>query len=157
MNVHYRKTYRAKRRQRKGAAVTEFALIVPLLALITMGAIDVGQSINVSQVVNDASREGARQASRGDIESVDQVTASVRAFVADAFPNIPRDQLSAAVSVDVHDQGGNAIPSGDLTSVDSGARVVVRVSLPFNVVQLTDFLPGFDKITVQTTTVMRRD
>ena len=157
MNIHYRRTDRTKRHPRKGAAVTEFALIVPLLTLITMGAIDVGQSIIVSQVINDASREGARQASRGDTESVGQVNAKVRAFVADAFPNISRDQLSAAVSVDVQDQSGNAIAGGDLTSVNSGDRVVIRVSVPFGRMALTHFLPGFDQITVQTTTVMRRE
>ena len=56
-------------RARKGAAVAEFALLVPVLVLLALGAIDAGQLVNVSQVVNDASREGARLAARSEIRS----------------------------------------------------------------------------------------
>jgi Flp pilus assembly protein TadG len=144
-------------RKRKGAAVTEFALVAPLIVLITMGAIDAGQAINVAQVISNASREGARQASYSDVVSVGQVDGVVREFIANAFPGIPSDQLSARVVVDVHDQNGNGIASGDLTTLESGSPVTVHVSLQFGIVQLTKFIPGFDQIVVQTTTVMRRE
>ncbi len=48
-----------KRQRRSGAAAVEFALVAPLLVLITFGSIDIGGLLQVSQLVSNASREGA--------------------------------------------------------------------------------------------------
>ena len=127
------------------------------MALIAMGAIDVGQSINAAQVVSDSSREGARYAARNGVSSVQEVEQIVSEFIANAFPNVSGEDLSAAITVAVEDENGYAIAAGDLTTVDAGASVAVRVQLQFNVVQLTQFVPGFDGVTMETTTVMRRE
>jgi Flp pilus assembly protein TadG len=46
----------------KGQALTEFALILPLLIVIVGGAVDFGLLFLVSNVVQNASREGVRVA-----------------------------------------------------------------------------------------------
>jgi Flp pilus assembly protein TadG len=54
------------RRQRdgqRGAAAVEFALVLPILLTLTMGAIDWGYYFFVDQMVTNAAREGARAGS----------------------------------------------------------------------------------------------
>ena len=60
---HYSRR-RARRRKycEKGAAVVEFALVAPLLMLLTMGMMEVGRLVMVKQLLVNASREGARLA-----------------------------------------------------------------------------------------------
>jgi Flp pilus assembly protein TadG len=48
--------------QRQGAALVEFALVAPIMILFTMGLIDMGRMTMVKQLLINASREGARQA-----------------------------------------------------------------------------------------------
>jgi Flp pilus assembly protein TadG len=50
------------RRNRKGAAVVEFAVVAPLFVLLMMGMIEMGRAVQIQQVLTNASREGARLA-----------------------------------------------------------------------------------------------
>ncbi len=50
------------RKNRKGAAAVEFALIAPVFFLLVFGMIEFGRMIMVQQIVTNASREGARMA-----------------------------------------------------------------------------------------------
>jgi Flp pilus assembly protein TadG len=45
---------------RKGQALAEFALILPVLFLLIAGIIEFGRAWNIKQAVTDAAREGAR-------------------------------------------------------------------------------------------------
>ncbi len=45
---------------RWGAAATEFAVVAPVMILLTMGMIEVGRLVMVKQMMVNASREGAR-------------------------------------------------------------------------------------------------
>jgi hypothetical protein len=45
-----------------GGAAVEFALVLPLLLVVTMGVIEFGRAFNHSHVITDAAREGARRA-----------------------------------------------------------------------------------------------
>jgi Flp pilus assembly protein TadG len=57
------KTTRQKRKQaRAGAAVVEFAIVGPLMIMLTMGMMEVGRAVMVKQLLVNASREGARMA-----------------------------------------------------------------------------------------------
>jgi Flp pilus assembly protein TadG len=48
--------------ERRGAAVVEFAIIVPLLFMLVFGIIEFGRMMMVQQVATNAAREGARKA-----------------------------------------------------------------------------------------------
>jgi hypothetical protein len=50
------------RRNQKGAALIEFAIILPLLLLLVFGSIEFGLLFYNKQVITNASREGARAA-----------------------------------------------------------------------------------------------
>ena len=47
-------------RGRKGQALAEFALILPVVFLLIAGIIEFGRAWNIKQAVTDAAREGAR-------------------------------------------------------------------------------------------------
>jgi Flp pilus assembly protein TadG len=49
---------------RRGASVAEMALLMPLLLLLAVGVADLGRAFHSYIVINNASREGARYASR---------------------------------------------------------------------------------------------
>jgi Flp pilus assembly protein TadG len=53
---------RIKRTRNYGAAVVEFAVVGPLMVMLTMGMIEVGRMVMVKQLIVNASREGARTA-----------------------------------------------------------------------------------------------
>jgi Flp pilus assembly protein TadG len=47
-------------RDRRGQALAEFALVLPLVLLFMAGIIEMGRAWNIYQAVTDAAREGAR-------------------------------------------------------------------------------------------------
>lgn len=138
---------------RNGAAAVEAAIVIPLIALILLGSIDVGQSVYVAQVVNEASREGARQACRFDTKSEETVRTTVRNFVRDSFSGL----ADASVEVNFSNNAGEAIPSGDLSTMSSGAPVTVQVVLDYDSVRWTPGFIGLGGRTIETTTIMRRE
>ena len=71
------KTRRVRSQCRRGAAVTEFAVVAPVFFLMVVGFLEFGRALMVQQVLINASRVGARQAittsaTTGDVESVVQ-------------------------------------------------------------------------------------
>ena len=56
------KLCRSCRRDRRGAAVVEFALVAPIFFLLVFGMIEYGRMVMVQQILTNASREGARRA-----------------------------------------------------------------------------------------------
>ena len=73
--------------RRSGVAAVECALVAPLLVLVVLSAIDVGQFINVSQVVDNGAREGVRKAIR-DTSAVTGALREVGAIL-DLHPSAP--------------------------------------------------------------------
>ena len=144
-------------RDRRGAAVVEFACVLPLLILIVLGTIGAGQFVNVAQIVTNASREGARQASRVTVTNESEVESAVQGFLAEAFPGVPTDDLNAALTVEVLDSAGTAIVDGDLTTISSGSSFSVQVTFPFDTVQWIAGSPIFSGQSIQTATMMRRE
>jgi len=69
------KLCRSCRRQRRGTAVVEFALVAPLFFLLVMGMIEYGRMVMVQQILTNASREGARRAVLDGITTANVQTA----------------------------------------------------------------------------------
>ena len=51
-----------RRVRRRGAALVEFALVMPLLLLLLVGIMEFGRAWSQTQVITDAARQGARLA-----------------------------------------------------------------------------------------------
>lgn len=62
------------RLNRLGAAATEFAVVAPIMILLTMGMIEVGRMVMVKQIMVNASREGARLGVLPGVSNADVVT-----------------------------------------------------------------------------------
>ncbi|MEI7685220.1 MAG: TadE/TadG family type IV pilus assembly protein [Planctomycetota bacterium] len=73
----FRRPYRSAH-SRKGVAAVEFAVVLPIMALLIVGLWEVGRMVEVQQYLANACREGARQASTGV-----KTTAQVQQVVVD--------------------------------------------------------------------------
>ena len=71
----------ANNRQRRGAAIVEFAVVLPLLLTLLFGIIDFGWVFLVRQTLTNAAREGARVAVLRT-STVDDVGTRVRQVMA---------------------------------------------------------------------------
>lgn len=125
------------RRDQRGVALVEFALLLPLVALLVMGTVDMGRAYSLQNRLKNASREGAAYAQveptrvQGCINGGD---ATITKRVTDEDADL---SSVAGFSVQVLDAAGNPI-TGCAASVASGSKVRVRVSAAFDV--LTPFV-----------------
>lgn len=137
--------------QRRGAAVVECALTAPLLALLLLGALEVGQYIHVSQSVCNASRIGARLAARQDTDDVQTIVSEIEDYLdANGIP-------PASISVTVTDADGTTISGTGLSDVDSGQSISVQVEVEFAFIRNVHFLNHLDGASNTSITIMRRD
>jgi len=102
-------------------AAVEFALAAPLLLLILLGIWEVGRLVEVQQLLNNAAREGGRQASTG------QKTASQVQTVALNYLTLAGINTTGA-SVTVT----NLTSGLDPTSANQMDHFQIAVSLPFD-------------------------
>jgi Flp pilus assembly protein TadG len=133
--------YRSCRRNRRGAAVVEFAIVAPIFFGFTLGMIEVGRGVMVQQILTNASREGARKAVLDD-----QTTAGIQSFVVTYLQNA---SIGGSPTVNIN-------PSLPTASGYNGP-VTVTVSVPFSQVSWGPtpiFLKG---ATLTASTVMRRE
>jgi Flp pilus assembly protein TadG len=139
----------ATRRGERGAAAVEFALVLPVLLMIVLGAIDWGWYFYVRQVVTNAAREGARA---GAVNAVSAAGAEADGrAAATAYLN----GLSLAA-------GGRSVSATTLDLPLGGTTLhTVQVVVTYPVGSLTGFsLPGFTSLapsTVTATAQMRRE
>ncbi len=76
-----------RRTGRPAAAAVEFAIVLPILLLVVYGILEVGRLVQVMQVLHNAAREGARQASTATA-SLSEIKANVKTYIQGAEPSI---------------------------------------------------------------------
>jgi Flp pilus assembly protein TadG len=135
---------RARRSSRRGLAAVEFAVVLPLLTTILLGATDFGRFSHSAIAVANAARSGAAYASMNPWNSSTQTawTAGIRQAVT--------DELSQTVAFDSTELTVNVT---NIVEVGGLRRVSVQVTYPFSTTVTWPFLPSsFD---LQQTVVMR--
>ena len=90
--------------EHRGVATVEFAIVAPVLVILLVGVLDVGQLVNVSHVVSSASREGARTAARRSTTNVSAVRSVVSNYLHTSFSKVPPATLDAATQIKVKKQ-----------------------------------------------------
>jgi Flp pilus assembly protein TadG len=142
--------------RRRGTAVVEFALVSPVLLIIAIGLIDVGQFISIGQIVNNASREGSRVAIRDYTDSVSEVEAAVLTYMTNALSEVSAETINSALQVVVR-EGNGTVAGEDLSLVNSGQELRVEVTFDYQNVRWApnSFLGAYTVI--QATTIMRRE
>lgn len=134
------KLCRSCRKQRRGAAVVEFAVVAPLFIMLVFGMIEYGRMVMVQQLIVNAAREGARLGVLDGATTAD-VTSAVNGYLNNASIS------GATVTVS---------PSPP-SSAGYGAPVSVTVSIPFSQVSWLPSPMYLGGKTLTTTTVMRRE
>ena len=114
--------YRHRPMSRAGTAAVELALLMPLIVILLLGVWEVGRMLNISQILSNAAREGARQASAGQNTS-SQVQQVVLNYLQDA--GIP----TANVTVTTSDL---TAPGTDPTNAAQLDQLQVVVTIPFS-------------------------
>jgi Flp pilus assembly protein TadG len=139
----------APRCARRGQAVTELALVIPILLMVLIGIVEFGRAWMMSQVVTDAARQGARTASLLSESSVGQdsvVQVISRALLAGRI-----DPAAADIDIDGFQDG-------------TGTDVTVTVGVPYGFGLLAPIMRiarqqswDDEPITLQSRAVMRNE
>jgi Flp pilus assembly protein TadG len=134
---------RTCRRNRRGAAAVEFAIVAPIFFLLVFGMVEYGRMIMVQQVITNAAREGARVGVLDGSQLSDVQTAVNNYLTAAKIPT----GLSNEITVTPNP------PSSQTT----GNPVTVTVSIPFKNVSWLPSPLYLGSTTLTATAVMRRE
>lgn len=136
-------------RDTRGAALTEFAIIMPMLLALIFGIIEFGHFVAYSNAVETAAREGARYGSavgigpNGEPQYIDCIGIRDAAQANINLVTIAYDDVSVT-----YDEGPgtgsesyncNSGPFPAISDVANGGRVIVSITVPYD--PLLDNLP----------------
>jgi Flp pilus assembly protein TadG len=138
--------------RRRGQALTEFALVMPILLLLVLGIMEFGRAWFQSQVITDAARQGARTAAilHGNVSSGE---------ARDSAETIVRTALAAA-RIDPDEAAINIQGTG---AASESATATVSLEFDFGVfASLMQFLGesfngGNGTITLRSRAIMRNE
>lgn len=113
---------------RRGAAVVELALVLPVFLLIVMGIVEFGRAMMVGQLLTNGARHGARRAVvEGSTNA--SVTQDVHDFLTGTL-NVPSGDI--AVQVEVEPGPGNPDPADSLSAAQPKDLVKITVTVSFD-------------------------
>ena len=142
-------------RGRKGQALAEFALILPVLFLLIAGIIEFGRAWNIKQAVTDAAREGARLTVIVDSRTMPQVTGQINTRL--ALANIDTTSPNPT-TVTITPSAFFKCPGG--VAGASGAEMSVRIATQYRmgwVGALMSWVGGNSTITISSKSTMRNE
>lgn len=125
MNIKPLKRTRPKRR---GAALVEMALVLPIFVSVVLGIVEFGRAMMVAQLITNASREGARMGAL-DATTNTEVISSVKDFVS---RSAGVDASHVSVNITIEPAAGNPDPGHQIASAQTRDLVTVQVQVPFD-------------------------
>lgn len=137
---------------RRGAAMVEMALVLPIFVTVMLGIVEFGRGFMVANLVTNAAREGARQAIMYGSTN-QQVTDKVRDFVT-ATVNVQNEDVAVVITITPAE--GNSTVGNEVSGAQSQDLITVRVEVPFDKVS---YIPGtfLDGKTLAGVVAMRRE
>jgi Flp pilus assembly protein TadG len=138
------------KKNERGAALLETAIIVPIILLISVGIFEFGRAYQTWQVLTNAAREGARLAVIQGTKD-DDVRARVNAYLkGGGLTELPADKIAVSRSV-------------ALTGSDTASRI--QINYPFSFMVLNPVVKlvtpgsttGKDAITMMSSAIMRNE
>jgi Flp pilus assembly protein TadG len=121
-------TRRQGRLNRKGQALVEFALVLPLVLLLVVGMLEFAKAWNVHQVITDALREGARRAVLADGWPLDSAYAPMWRYLAQSGYDPTYATMEVCDPPPLTACGG-----ASANFKKSGFNVTVKLSLPYRI------------------------
>ena len=133
---------------RKGQALAEMALILPVLLLLVFGMIEMSNAWRTFQIVTNSAREGARVAilTTSDVPEIQE-------RIVQAIERGGLDSGLASLTIQCFEANGDAAGAACTTS---GQEARVRVEYPFTF-QVLGRLGGLAPITIGSTSTMRHE
>lgn len=124
-----------RRSNRRGAALVEMAMVLPIFFAVVLGIVEFGRAMMVSQMVTNAAREATRLAII-DGSTNTTVETWVEEFLSDS---ISVDASDVTVTITVVAAPGNDDPNNQVGNAQTRDLVTVNVSVPFDKVS---YVPG---------------
>lgn len=120
-------------RKRKGAALVEMALVIPIFCMVVFGIVEFGRAFMIGQLVTNAAREGVRQAVTGDFTNAN-VSADIKSFL---YSSAKISDSDVTITYTVTPAAGNpAVAGNEVSNCTSKDLITVNVSVPFSKVSL---------------------
>jgi Flp pilus assembly protein TadG len=113
-------------RGRKGQALAEFALVLPVLFLLIAGIIELGRGWNIKQALTDAAREGARYTVIAD-DAVAHDSAFVRSKIRERLSLAHLATTDPPTTITIDPMASYKCPGG----VGSGDEMTVTVATQY--------------------------
>ena len=126
--------------RRRGAALVEMALVLPVFLSVVLGIIEFGRAMMISNLLANASREGARLAVMTGTTN-GEVSSAVTDFLNQAA-GISAGDVNVTITVTA--APGNPDPGNNVANAQKRDLCSVHVTLPFDKVSLipSDHLTG---------------
>jgi Flp pilus assembly protein TadG len=112
---------RRSSRHRRGIAAVEAALVFPLMVTLLLGTWEVSRLVEVYQILNNAVREGGRQAAAGQISN-----SAVQQVVLNYMKNAGLPTTNATVTV-----SDLTTPGTDATNASELDMIQITATIPF--------------------------
>jgi Flp pilus assembly protein TadG len=114
--------------RRGGAAAVELAMLMPPILILLLGVWEVGRMIEIQQILANAAREGARQASTGQYtnQQVEQVVAQYLKVA-----GVPTTNLNVTGSNGPQMVTDLTNPTYDVSNAAYLDQIQVKVQIPF--------------------------
>jgi Flp pilus assembly protein TadG len=123
-----RRRFKPEQTARKGAAVVEFALIMPLLCTVTLGMLEIGRGQMVGRILDNAAQNGAQVASLST-SSNSTVTTQINSVL--TAGNLTPGNATITILVN----GASA----DVSTASANDKITITVSIPASSTSLTNF------------------
>jgi Flp pilus assembly protein TadG len=135
-------------RRRRGAALVEFAVVAPLMLMLTFALFEFGRMVMVHQALCNGAREGCRKAVLSTTIDEADADAAVRAFLDDTI-SVAADPAKLRVTFD---------PADITAATASRTPVTVTVSVDFSdVTWVPSFLSWLTDLEIQAAARMERE
>jgi len=135
---------------RSGVAAVELAVVLPFVFLLVLGTWELGRTLQVYQILNDAAREGARIAAQGQIINLlgSYTQINVNTGSPDVFDAVKNTLNAAGINTASFDTSKVTFSFVDSTGNDltsptqpwqgtKGMRFKITVTLPYSAFRWT--------------------
>lgn len=126
--------------ERRGTAMVEMALVLPIFFAVTLGIVEFGRAMMVGQLVTNAAREATRLAILDGTTNA-EVQNWIQTFMLDSV-NVNSGDLT--ITITVTPAPGNPDPGNQLSSAQPRDLCAVKIEVPFDKVSYVagDYLNG---------------
>lgn len=119
-------------RARRGAAMVEMALVLPIFMMVVFGIIEFGRAMWVGNMVTNTAREANRTAIL-DGSTNSEVIAAAKDFLGNA---LSVNSADVNVAITITPATGNPNPGNEVANANARDLVNIEVSVPFAKVSL---------------------